>query len=128
MIPPKPLPVDSIENLRQRVDRMFRPALRLSSKRQQLALELSLEIRPEMLIKNPSGSVSEFLDFLTDAVPDGDVNLFGGVLRDLALLGRRGFNSDIDLVVEGDWKDCETYLKSLNAQRNKFGGYRLNGR
>jgi len=58
-------------------------------------------------------------------MPDGDVYLFGGVLRDLALLGRRGFNSDIDLVVEGNWSNFVSYLESLKAYRNKFGGYRL---
>ena len=51
--------------------------------------------------------------------------LFGGVLRDIALLGRRGFNSDIDLVVEGNWSSCVRYIESLDARKNKFGGYRL---
>lgn len=58
-------------------------------------------------------------------MPDGDVYLFGGVLRDLALLGGRGFDSDIDVVVEGNWESCTRYLEHLGACRNKFGGYRL---
>jgi hypothetical protein len=58
-------------------------------------------------------------------MPQGDVYLFGGILRDLALLGQRGFVSDIDLVVEGDWGHCVAYLQSLGARRNKFGGYRF---
>lgn len=65
------------------------------------------------------------MDFLADALPDGDAYLFGGVLRDLALLGGRGFNSDIDVVVEGNWSSCRKYLEHLGAHRNKFGGYRL---
>jgi hypothetical protein len=69
--------------------------------------------------------LAEFLDFITDAMPEGDVYLFGGILRDLALLGRSGFNSDIDAVVEGDWANCVRYLDSLGARKNKFGGYRL---
>jgi hypothetical protein len=79
----------------------------------------------ESTIKYPSKDIAEFLDFLSDAMPDGDVYLFGGVLRDLALLGARGFNSDIDLVVEGSWNNCVNYLESLGARKNKFGGYRL---
>ena len=58
-------------------------------------------------------------------MPDGDVYLFGGVLRDLALFGKKGFNSDIDLVVEGNWSHFVSYLDSLHAHKNKFGGYRL---
>jgi predicted nucleotidyltransferase len=82
-------------------------------------------MRPELEIEHPSKSVANFLNFLTDALPDGDVYLFGGILRDLALHGQRGFNSDIDLVVEGNWPNCATYLHKLGARHNKFGGYRL---
>ena len=70
--------------------------------------------------------MTSFLDFLTSINPSGGVYLFGGVLRDLALLGRKGFNSDIDLVIEGDWCGCSSYIESLSARKNKFGGYRLN--
>jgi len=80
----------------------------------------------EHTIDYPSKHVPEFLDFLTDALPEGDVYLFGGVLRDLALLGSKGFSSDIDVVVEGDWRRCGEYLEHLGATKNKFGGYRLN--
>jgi len=69
--------------------------------------------------------VADFINFLTDALPNGEVYLFGGILRDLALLGRKGFSSDIDLVVEGEWSHCIGYLNSLGAKQNKFGGYRL---
>ncbi|MFL6621793.1 MAG: hypothetical protein ACJ8NR_04155 [Sulfurifustis sp.] len=79
----------------------------------------------ENAIDCPSKSVVEFLNFISDAVPDGDVYLFGGILRDIALLGKRGFSSDIDLVVEGSWQNCVVYLESLGARKNKFGGYRL---
>lgn len=76
------------------------------------------------MIAGPTTNIVEFLDFLTDSVPDGEIYLFGGVLRDLALLGGRGFNSDVDLVVEGDWLGCAKYLARIGAHRNKFGGYR----
>jgi predicted nucleotidyltransferase len=120
-----PRPVGSIENLRSRVNRLFRPPAKRSKGRFQVPLDLPLMHSSESLIEYPSKSIANFLDFITDTLPDGDVYLFGGVLRDLALLGRKGFNSDIDVVVEGDWRNCVSYLETLGARKNKFGGYRL---
>lgn len=91
----------------------------------QLGLDLNETFREEDTLRVPTTSITEFLDFLVGSLPEGDVYLFGGVLRDLALLGGRGFNSDIDVVVEGDWRSCAKYLDHLGARRNKFGGYRL---
>lgn len=125
MLHPKPQPVDSIDNLRKRVDRLLKAPARRKTKRAQRSLDLPFGVCPEVVVEHPSRSIADFLDFIVDAVPDGDLYLFGGVLRDLALLGRRGFNSDIDLVVEGNWQGCTTYLESLGARKNKFGGYRL---
>lgn len=119
-------PVDSIENLRVRIDRFFKPPCGRTKTGSQLSLGLDAIESQERLIDYPSKNIGGFLDFLADALPDGDVYLFGGILRDMALLGKRGFKSDIDLVVEGEWGHCVTYLESLGAQRNKFGGYRLN--
>ncbi len=121
----KPQPVESFENLRDRVERLVRGAAKPARQQLQVAFDFPLKRLPEWTVDHPSRSISSFLNFLTDALPDGDVYFFGGVLRDLALLGRRGFNSDIDLVVEGSWEPCLNYLESLGAQRNKFGGYRL---
>lgn len=117
--------VSSIENLRSRVDRLFRPPSRRSIGGNQLLLDLPHMISCESQISSPSKNIAEFLDFISDAMPDGDVYLFGGVIRDLALLGRKGFNSDIDVVVEGNWSNCVAYLEYLGAHKNKFGGYRL---
>ena len=76
-------------------------------------------------VRVPSSSIHEFLEFLCDAHPGGDVYVFGGMLRDLAFSGRDGFWSDIDLVVDGNWTHLVKYLNHLGIQRNKFGGYRL---
>jgi hypothetical protein len=73
----------------------------------------------------PTTSLLSFVDFIAAAVPQGEVYLFGGVLRDLALFGRRGFDSDIDIVVEGDWDRLASYFDDIGAKRNKFGGFRL---
>jgi len=122
---PKLQPVKSTENLRARVDRLLREPVRSTKDDFQLSLDFALKKNSECHIDIPSQSVRAFLDFITDAIPDGDVYLFGGVLRDLALLGRKGFNSDIDLVVEGNWSHLVTHLQYLKARKNKFGGYRL---
>lgn len=125
MIPHRPQPVNSIDNLRDRVGRLFRTTTKLSNGQSQLSLDLPLTLNLESAINYPTKSIAEFLNFITDALPDGEVYLFGGVLRDLALIGQEGFNSDIDIVVEGNWSNCVTYLESLGARKNKFGGYRL---
>jgi hypothetical protein len=121
----KPNPVDSFENLRDRVERFILASTRPRQSQAQLSLALPPLADRGANVITPRGSVAEFLGFLSDALPRGDIYLFGGVLRDLALLGRRGFNSDIDLVVEGAWDHCIQYLQSLEARKNKFGGYRL---
>lgn len=118
-------PVDSFDNLRERVERLIKPPARRAHRRGQLSLDLPLVTKRPIESVFPSQDVGVFLDFITDAVPEGDVYLFGGVLRDLALFGKKGFNSDIDLVVEGDWYNCVRYVECRGAVKNRFGGYRL---
>lgn len=121
----KPKPVGSIENLRDRVERLLYDSVKSPKNQDQLSLDLTGASATAQKINYPGNNIAEFLNFITAAMPDGDVYLFGGIIRDIALLGRRGFNSDIDLVVEGNWTHFVTYLESLNAKKNKFGGYRL---
>jgi hypothetical protein len=119
-------PVESFDNLRDRVERLVLASTRPRRPKAQLSLALPVLPDQNIDVVTPRRSVAEFLGFMSDALPSGDIYLFGGVLRDLALLGRRGFNSDIDIVVEGDWNHCIPYLDSLKARKNKFGGYRVN--
>jgi hypothetical protein len=125
MVIPKLKTVGSANNLGDRVDRFFREPGNNPKTENQLSMGFPHHFSDERKVDWPSRNVASFLDFISDAVPDGDVYLFGGVLRDLALLGRKGFNSDIDLVVEGNWSNVVSYIHSLNAHKNKFGGYRL---
>ena len=56
----------------------------------------------------------------------GPMAIFGGLIRDLALGYSRGFSSDIDVVVKDMPVDVlERALEPLSAQRNKFGGFRV---
>ena len=112
------------EHLRGRVIRM----LKRPSKKHRISSQLSM-FDPTMPgndedINTPTTSISKFLGYICDIMPTGDLYLFGGILRDLALTGRRGSTSDIDLVVDGDWTHLVTYLKSRGFTRNRFGGFR----
>jgi len=69
--------------------------------------------------------VKETLDLFAQVNITGNIYLFGGILRDLALFGKKGFNSDIDIVVEGNWHIYPDLLNRYSAKKNKFGGYRL---
>jgi predicted nucleotidyltransferase len=124
MLFPKHLPAESLSSLRERVGRFIEKPFSKSSE-DQMALDLfSSQSMVEDSHVNYS-SVSDFLDFISNSIPMGELYLFGGVLRDFALFGRKGFNSDIDLVVDGDWDNCVSYLVYIGAKLNKFGGYRL---
>lgn len=63
------------------------------------------------------------LEALTDVGPSA---IFGGLLRDLCLLGSRNFRSDVDIVVDTQsQEDIERRLCKWQPARNKFGGYRF---
>lgn len=113
-------------HLRERVVSMLRPGSRLNGRRNQLNLfgDRSIENCGTRIV-TPMSSIANFLDFLHASLPTGDLYLFGGILRDLALYGVDNFSSDIDLVVESDWTDVTRYLESRGATRNRFGGLRL---
>lgn len=56
----------------------------------------------------------------------GEVALIGGAIRDLARVGRRGFNSDLDFVIyESSKLEFRSCMRKLEAKPNKFGGYSL---
>jgi hypothetical protein len=117
-----PRPVGSLGNLRKRVDRLLKaPAINKGQTETHLFGCHLLNAAPE----TDSDSVHSFLDFLGSRLTNGGLFLFGGVLRDIALFGKRGFHSDIDLVVTENWDDCVVYLTSKGAVSNKFGGLRL---
>lgn len=74
---------------------------------------------------NPLSGPTAFIDFLLAALPDHEAYLFGGAIRDFALFGRPGFNSDLDLVVTCPSSTLAEVLPSSGVARNKFGGFRL---
>lgn len=118
-------PAVSFEKLRGRVERLFTSPIRQNSKSTQLSLSFMDEQKTQRTRARPPKKIANFINSILYTMKFGDIYLFGGILRDLALMGRRGFSSDIDLVIDGDWESCEIKLISLKAKKNKFGGYRL---
>ena len=113
-------------HLRMRVIRLIKETSRSRCAQNQPDLyENPYIVADKRHLNTPTASMYEFLGYLCDALPAGELYLFGGVLRDLAMFGRKGFASDFDLVVEGDWAHLTKYLEKLGASRNRFGGYRL---
>ncbi|MNV03075.1 hypothetical protein D3C71_933250 [compost metagenome] len=74
-----------------------------------------------------SSKRADVLDFIERLSGVGEVLVFGGLLRDIALFGARDFNSDIDLVVDCPADELSDFFSKggLRFHRNKFGGYRL---
>lgn len=63
---------------------------------------------------------------LNDLWKHGRLFLVGGMLRDLALFGNKGFNSDLDFViVPYDLQAFDQRMKEVGARTNRFGGYAL---
>ena len=117
--------VKNKEQLRDRVVRMITARSLNAKEEAQCSFNFGVSItREEPRIETPSLSLPVFLEFLCDAVPTGDLFLFGGILREVAMYGRRGFDSDIDIVVDGEWEAVVKYLIRRGAKRNRFGGLR----
>lgn len=70
-------------------------------------------------------AITQFIDNLAYSLTDGDIYIFGGLLRDVAMIGSSGFASDVDIVVNGEIYNLFDFLKKHNAVLNKFGGFRL---
>ena len=114
------------DHLRSRVVRLIKNVSRYGDMQGQMDLfENPHIVADRRNISTPTASMHEFLDYVCDALPSGELYLFGGILRDVAMSGGKGFASDLDLVVEGDWAHLVEYLEKLGAFRNRFGGLRL---
>ncbi|GAB3370251.1 nucleotidyltransferase domain-containing protein [Spongiibacter taiwanensis] len=120
-------PAPSAVALRERVERLFGKGLQHKQVREN-QFSLNLDATQDMFseLESPYSGIGGFLDLLCDKIPVGDLYIFGGLIRDIGLFGKKGFKSDIDLVVDGDWESLIFFLEHLGAVRNKFGGYRLN--
>lgn len=71
-------------------------------------------------------SDGELVKFLDELGSLGEVVLFGGILRDLALQCPSSFRSDVDLVVVPlREREFDRFFDGKDARINRFGGYRV---
>lgn len=54
-----------------------------------------------------------------------NVAIVGGMVRDFARVGKTGFTSDVDLVVDAPAQDVAKIAKAAGARTNAFGGFSL---
>lgn len=76
-------------------------------------------------ISPESNDRKELFNFIEHVSEYGDVIIFGGVIRDIALYGIKKFKSDVDLVFDGKSSLLDEILLEFDVKKNKFGGYRL---
>lgn len=91
--------------------------------------QLRLERRLKYFFSTRYRSRSDIKDTLGTLKQMGDLALIGGMLRDLALFGNKGFQSDLDFVIDPwDLREFEDYMQTIGASKNRFGGYALPSR
>lgn len=85
-----------------------------------------LKKRISRFFKSSEAGRAELWSLISSLRMTGDVIIFGGILRDIALYGTKKFNSDIDLVIDCPPQSLSNLIKeeSISAAKNKFGGYR----
>jgi len=85
-----------------------------------------LKIRIGRFLNSPAFNRKEIRSFLSKVNSIGEVAIFGGMLRDLAISGSAGFKSDVDLVIKIENKNLlEEILSEYSLEKNKFGGFRV---
>jgi len=78
----------------------------------------------DYLWRDKSKTVAALRHVLTNEFGDFDkVSIFGGMIRDLARNGKRGFRSDVDIVVDAPADQVRELAIKLAAKPNKFGGF-----
>lgn len=73
---------------------------------------------------NSDGETALLQDILRAHFQDfSRVAIIGGLVRDFAREGRKGFRSDVDLVIDGKKEQVERLAVFLQAKSNRFGGF-----
>lgn len=83
-----------------------------------------LKNRVYRYLKEPGSPHKALREFLNVELKDFErIAIVGGLVRDLARRGKVGFQSDIDIVIDGDVGKVSELARRLNAQPNRFGGF-----
>lgn len=86
----------------------------------------ALKKRIMRFLRAPDFASTEAAAVVRRLATAGEAAILGGMIRDIALHGSRGFSSDLDLVVDHlSRKELERLIQGINHRRNRFGGYRL---
>lgn len=86
----------------------------------------SLQRKAKYFFSSTRKKRSEVARFADSLEAIGETVAIGGFLRDLMLDGNRRFSSDVDFVVDPtSMAEFETVMRSLDAHRNRFGGYAI---
>lgn len=92
-------------------------------------MEHQLESRVHYFFRSRYRGREDVHVVLKDLRKYGRLVLVGGMLRDLALFGNAGFNSDLDFVIAPyNLTSFEKHMESIGARVNRFGGYALPSR
>lgn len=85
-----------------------------------------LKKRADYFFSAPLCARHEVSGFAAELSKLGRAVVIGGLLRDLCLVGARGFNSDVDFVIDAAaTADLDRMAKRLGARTNRFGGYEI---
>lgn len=78
----------------------------------------------DYLWRDKSKTVSALRNTLVEEFGDFEkVSIFGGMIRDIARDGKRGFRSDVDLVIDAPAEQVKELAAKLAAKPNLFGGF-----
>lgn len=78
----------------------------------------------DYLWRDNSKTVSALRLILMKQFGDFDkVSIFGGMIRDIARNGKRGFCSDVDIVIDAPAEQVKDLANRLAAKPNLFGGF-----
>lgn len=84
--------------------------------------------RMRAYLNDPRRGGTEISDLVGRLGTLGEVGIFGGMPRDIALGGPDAFHSDVDIVVDTSAGSLAEWMRDCPAERNRFGGYKLKGR
>jgi len=76
------------------------------------------------LLDDPDSALIELRRFVeSNILSIGRAGILGGLVRELARIGRVGFRSDVDLVIDAPASDVAEVARFLGAEPNRFGGF-----
>jgi hypothetical protein len=82
----------------------------------------------DYLWQDSSETLRALRSFLKENIlPFSHAAIVGGLARDFALKGKKGFKSDVDIVIDSPVEEISELANKLSATPNRFGGYSYKG-